>query len=110
MSEPATESIDTRRFYWSGNEPSGRPGVVMEKGWTASQVMMVAIKRASRTYDDRTVTYREVLEQARLLMAEHGLTYSGHTANPDKYEDDAQRLVDGRFGDMHRSGILVETR
>lgn len=99
----------TRRFRYTYNEPAhAGTGHVLEKGWTTTQVMIVGAKRAARLTGDRCFTYADLVEAVRKLMATNGLTYPGFTGKPDKYEDDAQRIVDGRFGDLHRSGIFEE--
>ena len=98
----------SRYFRWSGKEPQTRKSLDLGNGWDSTSLVLTAAKLASREYGDRTFTYAETVQAARSLMDQHGLSYPGHTSDPTKYDDDAQRVVDMRFGDLHRAGIFID--
>lgn len=83
-------------------------GLDLGDGWTTTSLMISAAHRAAVKAVDRTFTYADVVSAVRVTLTECGLAYPGHTADPEKYADDAQRIVDGRFGDLHRSGVFEE--
>lgn len=91
-----------------------RPGPVacrneetLTAGWTTTDLMLEAASFALITTHDAGFTFADLVAEVRELMEEHGIQFVGTTSRPDKYKDDAERVVAGRFGDLLRSGVFA---
>ena len=98
-----------KRYWLTGKTFKTTPTARrLENGWTESELILTACEICSRSNADRGFFMREVWDRVQLLMAVYGLTYAGVTTDMDDYKHIGERIVRGRFGNMHERGFFSE--
>ena len=99
-----------RYWIWKQAPPNGRNTGTVNRGWSTTDVVMEAAFRASERSRDGGFELEDLIAHAGDVMERNGLEFHGFTSNTRDYKSDAERVVRGRFGDMHRSKIFRSTR
>lgn len=98
-----------RRFTLTDRRPGpplARTEEVLSQGWTTTDLLLEGAAQVLVCNGDSGFSLSELVDQVREIMRSHGIQFLGSTAHPERYRDDAERTVFGRFGDMHRAGIF----
>lgn len=98
-----------RRFTLTDVRPGPclcRAEDVLSNGWSTTELLLEAAASVLLASSDRGFTLAELVDEVRAIMTTERIQFQGHTSNPGRYRDDAERIVWGRFGDLHRSGTF----
>ena len=100
-----------RRFTLTESRPGPvacRQEETLSNGWSTTDLLLESAAQALLRTCDQGFTLAELEDEVRGIMRDSGILFLGHTSRPEKYKDDAQRVVWSRFGDLHRAGIFAE--